>query len=162
MNINGNSLMKTLISLTLLSLGLFAFDANADSTNFNHKGIQKGAVSESCYREPCSVGKVMKFDILKKTPQTTLIKLKLVGGSRNYNSKKITWSHDFHDVYVTCSIKKPTVRMDDQITIVPINPEGAISGVLISDAELYLHTCHNYKGDISEAARKYGYNVKEF
>ncbi len=159
---NGIELMKTSINLILLSLGLFVFDANAANTNFNHKGIQKGAISESCYREPCSVAKVMKFDILKKTPQTTSIKLKLVGGSRNYNSKKITWNSDFHDVYVTCSIKKPTVRMDDQITIVPINPEGAISGVLISDAELYLHTCHNYKGDISGAAKKYGYNVKEF
>ena len=154
--------MKTSIKLILLSLGLFALNANAANPTFNHKGIQKGAVSESCYREPCSVGKVMKFDILKKTHQTTSIKLKLVGGSRNYNSKKITWNHDFHDVYVTCSIKKPTVRMDDQITIVPINPEGAISGALMSDAELYLHTCHNYKGDVTEAAKKYGYNVKEF
>ena len=154
--------MKTSTNLILLSLGLLAFDTNAANTNFNHKGIQKGSVSESCYREPCSVAKVMKFDILKKTPQTTSIKLKLVGGSRNYDSKKITWNHDFHDVYVTCSIKKPTVKIGDQITIVPINPEGAISGVLISDADLYLHTCHNYYGAIEEAAKKYGYNVKEF
>ncbi|MGE6475988.1 hypothetical protein [Psychrobacter sp. NPDC078631] len=156
--------MKSSISLIVLSLGLLAFDTNAANTNFNHKGVQKGSISESCYREPCGLGKVMSFEILKKTPQTTLVKLKLVGGTRPYNSKKITWNHNFHNVYVTCSIKNPTIQsdFDSQVTVPPINPEGSISGVLIPDTELYLHTCHNYKGAIEEAAKKYGYNVKEF
>lgn len=154
--------MKLSTKFLLVSILLLTFDANATNPTFNHKGIQKGAISESCYRDPCSVAKVMKFEILKKTPQATSIKLKLVGGSREWDAKKTLWNHDFHDVYVTCSIKKPTVKIGDQITIVPINPEGAISGVLISDAELYLHTCHNYYGAIEEAAKKYGYNVKEF
>jgi len=39
--------MKTSINLILLSLGLLAFDTNAANTNFNHKGIQNGAISES-------------------------------------------------------------------------------------------------------------------
>lgn len=154
--------MKLSIKFLFVPIILLAFDASAANTNFNHKGIQKGAISESCYRDPCSVAKVMKFEILKKTPQATSIKLKMVGGIREWNEKKITWNHDFHDVYVTCSIKKPIVKIGDQITVVPINPKGAISGVLISDAELYLHTCHNYYGAIEEAAKKYGYNVKEF
>lgn len=154
--------MKLSTKFLLVSILLLTFDANAANPTFNHKGIQKGTISESCYRDPCSVVKVVKFEILKKTPQATSIKLKLVGGSREWDAKKTLWNHDFHNVYVTCSIKKPTVKIGDQITIVPINPEGAISGVLISDAELYLHTCHNYDGAIEEAAKKYGYNVKEF
>jgi len=153
--------MKLFIGFLAVSLLSVTFNANAANPTFNHKGIQKDAISESCYRNPCSVAKVINFEILKKTPQTTSIKLKLVGGSREWDAKKAVWNHDFHTVYVTCSIKKPTVKMGNQITIIPINPEGAISGVLMSDAELYLHTCHNYDGAVEDAARKYGYNVKE-
>ena len=56
--------MKTSIKLILLSLGLFALNANAANPTFNHKGIQKGATSSSCYRNPCSVVKVMDFKLL--------------------------------------------------------------------------------------------------
>lgn len=153
--------MKLSTSFIAASLLVITYNANAANPTFNHKGIQKGAISETCYRNPCSIGKVMKFEILKKTPQTTLIKLKLVGGSRNWDSKKIVWNHDFHTVYVTCSIKKPTLELDDQITILPLNAEG-VPGVLISDAELYLQTCHNYKGAIDKAAKKYSYNVRNW
>ena len=153
--------MKLTIRFLLLPVVLLAFDANSANPSFNHKGIQKGAISESCYREPCSVGKVMNFEIIKKTPQMTSIKLKLVGGSRNYNSKKIVWNHSSHNVYVTCSIKKPSVKIGDQITVLPLNPEFTVPGVLTSDAELYLQTCHNYNGEITEGARKYGYNIRD-
>ena len=153
--------MKSLIKILSISVFLLACNANAAKPVFDHKGIQKGAISESCYRDPCSVAKVMKFEVLKKTPQATSIKLKLVGGSREWDAKKTIWNHDFHDVYVTCSIKKPTVRIGDQITVIPLNPEGAISGVLISDAELYLHACHNYYGAIEKGATRYGYNIQE-
>lgn len=152
--------MKLSTGFIAASLLALTFNATAANPTFSHKGIQKGAISESCYHNPCSIGKVMDFEIVKKTPQTTSIKLKLVGGSRDWDSKKIVWNHTAHNTYVTCSIKKPTVKIGDQVTIVPINPEGTISGVLISDAELYLQTCHNYEGEISKAAKKYGYNVR--
>ena len=106
--------MKLSTKFLLVSILLLTFDANAANPTFNHKGIQKGTISESCYRDPCSVVKVMKFEILKKTPQATSIKLKLVGGSREWDAKKTLWNHDFHNVYVTCSIKKPTVKIGDQ------------------------------------------------
>ena len=75
--------------------------------------------------------------------------------------KKKIWNHDFHTVYITCSIKKPTTQIDDQITILPLNAEG-VPGVLFSDAQLYLKTCHNYTGDDTKAAKKYGYNVRDW
>ena len=151
--------MKLSVKFLLVSIVSITFNAHATNPTFNHEGIQKGAISESCYRDPCSVAKVMEFEILEKTPQATSIRLKIIGGSREWDAKKTLWDHDFHDVYVTCSIKEPTVKTGDQITIVPINPEGSMIGVLISDAELYLHTCHNYDGEISKAAKKYGYNI---
>ena len=154
--------MKLSTGFIAVSLLALTFSATAANPTFNHKGIQKGAISESCYRDPCSIGKVMNFEIVKKTPQTTLIKLKLVGGSRNWNTKKIVWNHDFHTVYVTCSIKKPTLERDDQITILPLNPESIVPGVLISDAELYLQACHNYSNYDPKAAKRYGYNVRDW
>lgn len=150
--------MKLSIGFVAVSLCALTFNVNAANPTFNHKGIQKGAISESCYRDPCLVVKVMKFEILKKTPQTTSIKLNVVGGYRGWDAKNTDWNHFFHDLYITCSIKKPTVQIGDQVTILPLNPEG-VPGVLFSDAQLYIQTCHNYFGDDYKAAKKYGYNV---
>lgn len=72
--------MKTSISLIVLSLGLLAFDTNAANTNFNHQGVQNGAISESCYHDPCAVTRIMKSEIVKKKPGYTQLKLKAVSG----------------------------------------------------------------------------------
>lgn len=44
--------MKLLIKILFVPIILLAFDASAANATFNHKGIQKGAISESCYRDP--------------------------------------------------------------------------------------------------------------
>ena len=154
--------MKTSIKLILLSLGLFALNANAANPTFNHKGIQKGAESFSCYRDPCSVVKVMNFELLKSTSNYKLIKLKVVGGRQGWDSEKTIWNHHFHNLYITCSLKKPSVKNGEQTTIVPINRQMAVPGVLYADTTLYLKACHNFDGESTDAAKKYGYNVKEF
>lgn len=159
---NEIELMKTSIKLILLALGLFALNANAANPTFNHKGIQKGATSSSCYRNPCSVVKVMDFKLLKNKPAYRLIKLKVVGGTQGWDSKKTIWNHDFHDLYITCSLKNPSVKIGDQTTIIPINREEGVPGVLYFDSTIYLQACHNFDGDSTDAAKKYGYNVKEF
>lgn len=154
--------MKVFNLALATSIFLFAACANAAAPKFNHSGIQKGAYTESCYREPCSGAKVMQFNVIKKTPTSTFIKLKLVGASRNYNSKKIVWNHDFHNVYINCSLTRPTTQIEgnDDITVLPINPTG-VAGVYVSNTELYLAACHNYNGAIDKGARKFGYNVQE-
>lgn len=154
--------MKVFNLALATSIFLFAACANAAAPKFNHSGIQKGAYTESCYREPCSGAKVMQFNVIKKTPTSTLIKLKLVGASRHYNSKKIVWNDDFHNVYINCSLIRPTIQIEgnDEITVLPLNASG-VPGVLISDASLYLRACHNYIGPDSTAAEKFGYNVQE-
>ena len=154
--------MKTSIKLILLSLGLFALNANAANPTFNHKGIQKGAESFSCYRDPCSVVKVMNFELLKSTSNYKLIKLKVVGGRQGWDSEKTIWNHHFHNLYITCSLKKPSVKNGEQTTIVPINRQMAVPGVLYADTTLYLKACHNFDGESTDAAKKYGYNVKDF
>lgn len=153
--------MKTSIKFLLVSVFLLAFDANSAIPNFNHGGIQKGAYTESCYHNPCSGAKVMKFDILKKTPDSTLIKLKLVGASRDWGAKKLIWNHESHDVYITCSIKKPSIKAWDEVTILSFDTYG-VPGVLESSASLYLRACHNYVGSVIKAARKYNYKIEEF
>lgn len=154
--------MKLLTSFLGAFLLLLSFNVNAASPNFNHKGIQKNAVSQSCYHDPCSVVKVMNFELLKNKPDHRLIKLKVVGGQSGWDTEKITWNHNFHDLYITCSLKKPTVKNGSQTTIIPINRIDPVPGVLYADTTLYLKACHNFDGDSTDAAKKYGYNVSDW
>lgn len=151
--------MKKLLILVGCALPTLTFAAN-QNTNFNHSGIQKGAISESCYHDPCSVAKVTNFKQLQKSPEQSLIELTLLGGSRNWKSKKTLWNKSTHKVFITCSKERPTVAIDGQTTVVPLNPQG-VPGVLYSDAELYLKACHNYEGADTKAAVKFGYNIQE-
>lgn len=148
-------------SPVFLAIAFFVLPFSANANNFNHKGIQKGAISESCYHNPCSVVRVMKFEVLKKSPQSTLIKLNVVGGSRDWDAKKTIWNHSAHNLYVTCSIKKPTVKIDNQTTVIPLNRDP-VPGVLYADTALYLQACHNFLGDETKAAKKYGYKVQDW
>jgi len=147
------------LGIFLLSL---SFNVNAANPNFNHKGIQKNAISGSCYHDPCSIVKVMNFELLKNKPDYRLIKLKVVGGQQSWNSKKTIWNHNFHDLYITCSLKQPSIKNGNQTTIIPINRQESVPGVLYADTTLYLQACHNFDGDSIDAAKKYGYNIKDW
>lgn len=151
------------MTLLIKFLGAFIFllSFNANAANFNHTGIQKNAISQSCYHDPCSVVKVMDFELLTSKPNYRIIKLKVVGGQSEWDSKKIIWNHNFHDLYITCSLKQPSVQNGDQTTVIPINQDG-VPGVLYADATLYLKACHNFDGDSIDAAKRYGYNVTDW
>lgn len=151
--------MRKLLILIGCALPGLTLAAN-QNVKFNHSGIQKGAISESCYHNPCSVAKVTNFKQLQKSPEQSLIELTLLGGSQDWKAKKVSWGKTTHKVFITCSLKRPTVAMDGQTTVVPLNPYG-VPGVLYSDAMLYLKACHNYEGADTRAAKKYGYNVEE-
>jgi len=128
---------------------------------FNHKGIQKGAVSENCYRNPCSIIKVMDFKLLENRPNYRLIQLKVVGGRRGWEAKNINWNHNTHNLYITCSLTSPTVQNGDQITTLPINSDYVLPGVLYGDGILYSQACHNSDADMDKLAIKYGYNIAD-
>ncbi|PNK59815.1 hypothetical protein [Psychrobacter sp. FDAARGOS_221] len=148
--------LALIAALSTVSTSLFA--ANI----FDHRGIQKGAISESCYHNPCSIVRVMDFKLLEKTPRHHMLKLKVVGGQRSWNSKKIVWNHHFHNLYITCSLQSPTVQTGDQVTVLPINQGMALPGVLYAEGVLYAQACHNFDGDATDLAKKYGYNVSEW
>lgn len=152
--------MRVAVQILTISLMALTYNANAGKVDFNHRGVQNGAMIESCYHDPCSVAKVVKFNIIKKKPDSTLLKLNVVGGSRQWDSKKVIWNHNFHDIYITCSIKKPMIKAWDQTDIIPLN-ENAFSGVMWSSGSMYLQACHNFTGEPTKAVKKYGYNVKE-
>ena len=126
---------------------------------FDFSGVQKGAQLESCYHEPCSVGRVMEFKQLSQTPTESIIELTLVGGSREFESESIEWNHEAHKIQIQCSITKPTVMNGDQVTVVPLNNSG-VPGVFWADAEYYMQACHNYTGEMVGGIQKYGYNVQ--
>ena len=154
--------MKLSTSFIAVSLLALTFNANAANPTFNHNGIQKNAISQSCYHDPCSKVKVMSFELLENEPDYRLIKLKVVDGYSGWNSKNTTWNHNFHNLYITCSLENPSVQNGDQITIIPINRQDSVPGVLYADTTLYLNTCHNFEGDSTDAAKKYGYNVRDW
>ena len=162
---NGIEIMKTSINLILLSLGLFAFDANAANTNFNHKGIQKGATSTSCYHDPCAVTRIMSSEVTKKKPGYTQLKLKAVSGYKGWDAKKTTWDHEFYTMYVNCSLKRPNLASKPNIegTILPlgVGDNSWIPGAEYPNTILYLQACHNYNGETEKGGKKFGYNVKE-
>lgn len=126
---------------------------------FDFSGIQKGAQFESCYHDPCSIGRVMEFKQLSQTPTEANIELTIVGGSRGWEAKDIEWNHEAHKIQIQCSMTRPTVQVGDQVTIVPLNDSG-VPGVLWSDAETYMQACHNYTGEMGAGIRQYGYNVE--
>ncbi len=132
----------------------------AATTIFDHSKAQIGATMESCYHDPCSVAKVMNFQILNQSPDDVDVELTVVGGSRGWEAKKVSWNHEKHTIQVTCSLEKPTLRIQGQVTVIPLSAQG-VPGVLTSDAETYLQTCHgDFSGTIEDAATYYGYNVQ--
>ena len=129
-------------------------------TVFNHSGAQVGKVMEFCYRDPCSVAQVKGFEILSQTPNDVDIELTLLGGSKGWEDESTEWNDATHTIQITCSIEKPTVRMEGQVTVVPLNKDLGVPGVLMSDAEIYAHACHgDFNGTLEEMTTNYGYNV---
>ena len=148
--------------LTLFLIGcttLLSFNANA--VVFNHKGIQKGATSESCYHDPCSIVKVMDFKLIENKSNRHVIKLKVVSGTQGWNSKKILWGHDTYNIFITCSVKSPTIKIGNEVPLLPINRRYPMPGVLYGDGVLYSQACHNFDGDTTDLAKKYGYNITQ-
>lgn len=129
-------------------------------SNFDHSGVQVGAMLESCYHDPCSVSEVQAFQLLNTTPTESDIELGLLGGSRGFEAESVDWNVEPHKIQVHCSITKPTLQIDDQVTVIPLNASG-VPGVLWGDAETYMQACHNYTGEMGEGIQKFRYNVKD-
>ncbi|MDH2274042.1 hypothetical protein [Moraxella porci] len=141
--------------LTLFSVPFLINTANA---KFNHTGVQVGKTLEGCYHNPCSIGKVKQFKILQKSPNQVMLELTILGGSREFNSRKITWNKKPHKAYVTCSKSKPSIGLEGEVDVVPLNPEF-VPGMLYNSAQYYLQACHNYYGSAEDGAKRFGYNV---
>ena len=69
------------------------------------------------------------------------------------------WNDTTHTIQKH-SIEKPTVRMEGQVTVVPLNKDLGVPDVLMSDTEIYAHACHgNFNGTLENMTTNYGYNV---
>lgn len=44
--------MRVAVQILTVSLMALTYNANAAKVEFDHRGIQKGAVAETCYHEP--------------------------------------------------------------------------------------------------------------
>ena len=152
--------MKTLFApFAFCALALAAQQASAES--FNHSWLKRGAVSQTCYHDPCSVGKVVSFQKTSATPAATTLNITLLGGEKPRNSSRIKWNSRPHTITVVCSKQRPTITSGRQETVILLNTSMGVPGVLVSDAELYMRVCHNYDGSLEDGAARFGYDVQE-
>lgn len=133
----------------------------AKSNNLFEINTKVNEISESCYHDPCSVGKSISTKIVRESNDEITLNVKLLGGSKDWDSKKIIWNDEPHELTVTCSKRKPRISFGDQTDILTLNNEMGVPGVLISSAELYFNYCHSSKLPIDEATIKFNYNVSE-
>lgn len=118
-------------------------------------------ISESCYHDPCSVGKTLSTKVVRQDKDETTLNVKVLGGSKDWDSTKIEWNAEPHEITVVCSKTKPRVSIGDQTDILTLNNDVGVPGVLISTAEIYFEKCHSSKLPIDQAVQKFHYNVKE-
>lgn len=133
----------------------------AKPVSFNHQGVQKGRIFESCYKTPCSVAKILEFKRLNYTKDSAMLELTVLGGTKASEKKIPVWNKKPHKIYVTCSLVSPSITINGQVTKIPLNKDISVPGILISDAEIYLQACHNHIGDIDSAVQKYRYDVQD-
>lgn len=150
--------------ILFLFVSIFSLPAFSAKIKFNHSGVQKGAIIKGCYHNPCSIGKVIKFKQLSKTSTSSQIELTMHGATQylddNGNPKKTIWNKQTHKVYVTCSIRYPTLTSGDDVHILPLNPNTSAYGANFNNINFYLTACHN-DPDEEKIVKKFGYKVSE-
>ncbi|MGP5505241.1 hypothetical protein [Psychrobacter celer] len=155
--------MRTLPLYLVISFGLLSIHSNAAST-FDQSWLKKGVSSTTCYHNPCTVTRIMDFQVTKNRPNYKQIKLKAVNGYKEWDSKKIMWDHDFYDIYANCSLSQPNLagKPNSNGTILPlgVGDNSWVPGAMYPNTHLYLQVCHSYDGDIEKGGEKFGYNIK--
>ncbi|MCA4777431.1 hypothetical protein [Empedobacter stercoris] len=119
-------------------------------------------INESCYHDPCSVSKTLSVEKVRENSEEVTLNVKILGGSKNWDSNKVDWNNQSHKITVVCSKTRPRISIGDQTDILPLNNQMGVPGVLVSSAELYFNYCHSTKDMAIEAAiNKFNYNVSE-
>lgn len=116
-------------------------------------------ISETCYHDPCSVSKSISTEIITNEENQVVLKAEVIGGSKPWDSDDIEWNESPHEVLIVCSKTNPSLIIDGQTEVLPLNEDG-ISGYLISSAEMYFNYCHSTKLPVDEAISKFSYNVQ--
>lgn len=159
--------MKKIIFVALAASCALTLPAHAGV--FDHSAIQRGAISMVCYRDPCSVVKVLGFRQLQRSETQSMIELKVLGGEkkwgkRNLNrtmeKKNISWNSSPHSIIITCSKTAPAWATNGYEEVLPLNPNG-VPGRFENSAHLYFQACHAYEGASGAGAARFGYNVLE-
>lgn len=146
---------------TLLFLCFALLVSPFSFANFDHSAVQKGAITESCYRDPCSGARVVDFKQLDVTENSSMIELTLLGYSKDWETEQKEWNQYSHKTYILCSLQAPTLILGSEVTTLPLNPRMGVSGALMSSTELYFQACHNYEGDDTVGAGMFGYDIDD-
>ena len=165
-----------MLRILMVTLGIL-FNINSvfagSNTGFNLlTNIKKVPPSIGrCHMDGCSWSKPVSVRVVQKSEEQAILEVALLGGESthkdgnypdNYKGVNIDWDKEPHKVVITCSYKHPSVAIDDQIDVLPLNPDG-VSGFLESSANLYFEYCHSYNtnGDNSDGSKRFGYNIQD-
>ncbi len=143
-------------------------NTNSDDSIFQPYLEPKNMISMGrCHMGSCSWAKWLSVEVLSATPKETELLVLLLGGDSEHEDDypdsaeeaKINWNREPHEVRIRCSLKRPSTTLGNQTTIIPLNPDLGIPGVLESSTSLYMLACHSHHGGPDEIINKYGYKV---
>lgn len=120
----------------------------------------------SCHMDSCSWSKSISTKVIRQNSREAVLKVTLLGATsensaaaRAGHPKRLVWNKAPHSLGLTCSYSQPSLTVDGQTDILPLNSSG-VPGILESSAGLYFKYCHSYSGSVDDAIRKFGYNVE--
>lgn len=151
--------IKYAVATLMLLIGFMTSAQAQSGVAFDHTGIQKGTIFETCYNNPCSLAKFDSYKIIEKTQDETLLRLSMLGGSRESETMDVDWNKSRHSVIINCSYTRPIVQVGDQSTLITLNDGLGVFDVIMVAADLYLKACHNFEGFEYDAVTQYGYDV---
>lgn len=120
----------------------------------------------SCHMDSCSWSKSISTKVIRQNSREAVLKVTLLGATsensaaaRAGHPKRLVWNKAPHSLGFTCSYTKPSLTVDGQTDILPLNA-GGVPGILESSAGLYFKYCHSYSGSVDSGIHKFGYNVE--
>ncbi len=120
----------------------------------------------SCHMDSCSWSKSISTRVIRQNSNEAVLKVTLLGATsensaaaRSGHPKRLVWNKTPHSLGFTCSYSQPSLTVDGQTDILPLNA-GGVPGILESSAGLYFKYCHSYSGSVDSGIRKFGYNVE--
>jgi hypothetical protein len=97
--------MKKLVLVWICLVGTSTFAQTTFKIN-----TKTNATSEDCYHDPCYISKSLSTKIISKSNKQTVVKIQVLGGYKDWESKKIKWNEKPSNLLLVCSKDRPRIN----------------------------------------------------